>query len=219
MTLAVPLAGSHGAVDGGSTLGALGDDLARLAGFFELPVPDGFVITTEAFRRRAEIDLPTLLCEQVAALEQRTGRSFGCGAPPLLVAVRPSAIVEVPGLVLPVLDLGTCSVAHEGLVGFAGERFRIVYLQLDSTGHILELIQYKVHPGEPLPLATNRPGCAHVCFLVGDLRALHRRLTAQGAHFVSEPIPITQGVNKGGFAVYLRDPDGITIELLQRAVS
>ena len=105
------------------------------------------------------------------------------------------------------------------VTGFAGERFRIVYLQLDSTGHILELIQYKVHPGEPLPLATNRPGCAHVCFLVGDLRALHRRLTAQGAQFVSEPIPITQGVNKGGCAVYLRDPDGITIELLQRAVS
>lgn len=103
------------------------------------------------------------------------------------------------------------------VTGFTGERFRIVYLQLGSAGHILELIQYKVHPGEPLPLATNRAGCAHICFLVDDLRALHSRLTAQGAQFVSEPVPITQGVNRGGFAVYLRDPDGITIELLQRA--
>jgi pyruvate,orthophosphate dikinase len=125
MSLATPLAGAPGDVDGCPMLGALGDDLVRLAGLFDLRVPDGFVITTEAFQRRAEIDLPGLLREQIAALEQRTGRSFGCGAPPLLVAVRPSAIVEVPGLVLPVLDLGTCPVAHDGLVGFAGERFAL----------------------------------------------------------------------------------------------
>ena len=102
------------------------------------------------------------------------------------------------------------------VTGFPGATFRIVFLRLPPDEHILELIQYKTRAGDPLPLATNRPGCAHICFLVQDLSALHARLTAQGARFVSEPVEITQGVNRGGYAVYLRDPDGITIELLQR---
>jgi catechol 2,3-dioxygenase-like lactoylglutathione lyase family enzyme len=101
------------------------------------------------------------------------------------------------------------------VTGFPGERFRIVFLTLPGNGHILELIQYQTQAGDPLPLATNRPGCAHVCFLVDDLPAVHARLRQRGVRFVSAPIAITQGVNKGGYAVYLRDPDGITIELLQ----
>lgn len=101
------------------------------------------------------------------------------------------------------------------VTGFPGERFRIVYLRLPPHEHVLELIQYRTQAGERLPLATNRPGCVHVCFLVEDLPALHARLSRQGLPFVSPPVPITQGVNRGGYAVYLRDPDGVTVELLQ----
>ncbi|MBI3973150.1 MAG: VOC family protein [Chloroflexi bacterium] len=103
------------------------------------------------------------------------------------------------------------------VTGFLGATFRIVFLQLAPGGHILELIQYKTRAGEPLPLATNRPGCGHICFLVDDLPAVYERLhKQQGVTFVSAPVPITQGANRGGYAVYLRDPDGITVELLQR---
>jgi lactoylglutathione lyase len=103
------------------------------------------------------------------------------------------------------------------VTGFPGAILRIVFLQVaGGDGHRLELIQYKTRAGEPLPLATNRPGCAHVCFLVDDLPAVYERLRARGVAFVSAPVPITEGVNRGGAAVYLRDPDGITIELLQR---
>jgi hypothetical protein len=35
--------------------------------------------------------------------------------------------------------------------------------------------------------------------------------------FLSAPVPITAGVNAGAYAVYLRDPDGFTIELVQPA--
>lgn len=116
------------------------------------------------------------------------------------------------------------------VTGFPGARLRIVFLKLPlilggdaTTGgeprfheHILELIQYKVRHGGPLPLATNRPGCSHLCFQVNDLPALYARWRERGVPFVSPPVPITQGVNQGGYAVYARDPDGITIELLQR---
>jgi len=33
--------------------------------------------------------------------------------------------------------------------------------------------------------------------------------------FANPPVAITAGANNGGFACYFRDPDGITLELLQ----
>jgi catechol 2,3-dioxygenase-like lactoylglutathione lyase family enzyme len=105
------------------------------------------------------------------------------------------------------------------VTGHPGARFRIVVLQLPGESHILELIQYTVGQGEPLRPETNRPGAGHVCFLVDDLPAAYERLRACGVRFVSPPVLITQGVNRGGYAVYMHDPDGATIELLQRAVA
>lgn len=122
---------------------------------------------------------------------------------------------DVLGLVV-VADMQPEADYPARVTGVAGATFRIVFLRVPPGDHILELMQYKTGAGDPLPLATNRPGCGHICFEVDDLPALHARLAAQGVRFVSEPIPITQGVNKGGYAVYLRDPDGITVEFLQR---
>jgi hypothetical protein len=40
-------------------------------------------------------------------------------------------------------------------------------------------------------------------------------MKALGVQFKSEPNYITAGVNKGGWAVYFTDPDGITLEMVQ----
>ena len=53
----------------------------------------------------------------------------------------------------------------------------------------------------------------------GDAPALVDQNDAQpletGVKFRSAPVPITAGRNKGGFALYFEDPDGITLEFLQ----
>jgi hypothetical protein len=57
---------------------------------------------------------------------------------------------------------------------------------------------------------------------VDDLPGLHHQLRCNGVDFVSEPVRIEAGPNAGGYGVYLRDPNGILIELFQpprRAVS
>jgi len=41
------------------------------------------------------------------------------------------------------------------------------------------------------------------------------RAEAAGGRRVTDPVPIDSGINDGGAAVYLRDPDGYTIELFQ----
>ena len=92
---------------------------------------------------------------------------------------------------------------------------RIPNCPVDVSGHHLELVQY-VHPaGAPIDTATNRPGVAHLAFAVDDIHAMYDRLAAEGVRFKSTPVPIEAGRNKGGFAVYFNDFDGIPLELLQ----
>ncbi|MBI2939015.1 MAG: VOC family protein [Chloroflexi bacterium] len=104
------------------------------------------------------------------------------------------------------------------VTGFPGVRLNMAFVKVPGEDdHVLELLEYVSHPGEPTPHETNRPGNGHLCFVVDDLSAWYHELVARGVPFVSEPTLITAGVNRGAMAVYLRDPDGFTIELYQPA--
>ena len=101
------------------------------------------------------------------------------------------------------------------VTGFEGVRLEIALLQPADGGSMLELLQYVSHPAPPTDRATNRPGNGHLCFKVDDLRVACADLRRRGVTLVSEPTEITAGAHAGGWAVYLRDPDGFTVELYQ----
>jgi lactoylglutathione lyase len=108
------------------------------------------------------------------------------------------------------------------LVGYEDACLRIAQFQLPEgdpppSGHILELVEYQVPKGSPADLERNTIGAGHLAFLVDDIEAMTAKLAALGATPLSAPNEITEGINKGGKAVYLHDPDGATLELLQPA--
>jgi catechol 2,3-dioxygenase-like lactoylglutathione lyase family enzyme len=104
------------------------------------------------------------------------------------------------------------------VTGFPRVRLRMAFLKTSRDDpHVLELLEYVSHPAEPTDRATNRPGNGHLCFKVDDIHAWYRTLAAKGVTTISPPALITAGVNEGAFALYLRDPDGFTIELYQPA--
>ncbi len=94
-----------------------------------LPVPEGFVITTEACVSYIESgELPEGLMDEVKdhldRLEQETGRRFGDNENPLLVSVRSGAPISMPGMMDTVLNLGLNDDAVRGLARSTGdERF------------------------------------------------------------------------------------------------
>ncbi|HEX2182069.1 MAG TPA: pyruvate, phosphate dikinase [Rubrobacteraceae bacterium] len=94
-----------------------------------LPVPEGFVITTEACVSYIESgELPDGLMAEVmdhlARLEEETGRRFGDPENPLLVSVRSGAPVSMPGMMDTVLNLGLNDATVRGLAEITGdERF------------------------------------------------------------------------------------------------
>jgi catechol 2,3-dioxygenase-like lactoylglutathione lyase family enzyme len=82
-------------------------------------------------------------------------------------------------------------------------------------GHHIELFEYLEPRGESVAPRPCDSGSAHLSLLTDDLPALYERLRARGVDFVSEPVLITAGPNRGGYGVYLRDPNGILLELFQ----
>jgi len=66
-------------------------------------------------------------------------------------------------------------------------------------------------------LEPRKIGNAHLCFLVEDLDSIYARIQDKGVAFISGPVRVDTGANAGGAALYMKDPDGITIELFQPA--
>jgi catechol 2,3-dioxygenase-like lactoylglutathione lyase family enzyme len=100
------------------------------------------------------------------------------------------------------------------IVGLPGCAVRAALLHLPGSAHHVELFQYLEPSGQPVQPRPCDPGSSHLSFLVDDLPALHAQLQPM-VRFDSEPVLITAGPNQGGYGVYLRDPNGILIELFQ----
>jgi creatinine amidohydrolase/Fe(II)-dependent formamide hydrolase-like protein len=84
-------------------------------------------------------------------------------------------------------------------------------------GVILELLDYRHDDRVPHVDDTQHPGNVHLCFRVEDADAAWARAVACGARPVNPDGPVTLdgGPNKGAKVAYLRDPDGISLELFQ----
>lgn len=100
------------------------------------------------------------------------------------------------------------------IVGFPGAVIRVALLRIPG-GHHVELFEYVQPLGQAVAPRPCDPGSCHLALLTPDLPALYQELKAKGADFQCEPVLITAGPNKGGYGVYLRDPNGILLELFQ----
>ncbi|RMF30255.1 MAG: pyruvate, phosphate dikinase [Candidatus Nitrosothermus koennekii] len=92
-------------------LGGKGAGLAEMTRL-GLPVPPGFVITTEvcneyyANNQRLPEGLEEEVREAIKRLEEKTGKRFGDTNNPLLVSVRSGAPISMPGMMDTILNLG-----------------------------------------------------------------------------------------------------------------
>jgi lactoylglutathione lyase len=100
------------------------------------------------------------------------------------------------------------------LVGYPGLNLHQALLRIPGTDHTLELLDYRNVPRTAVDPQTANPGTAHICLYVDDLASMYEELVAKGVEFVSPPVSPTTGPNVGRLAVYMKDPDGIRIELL-----
>ncbi|MCL2009468.1 MAG: pyruvate, phosphate dikinase [Synergistaceae bacterium] len=107
-------------------LGGKGANLAEMVNK-GLPVPPGFIITTEVCLKYLED--PKIVDRiwddvkaAVAGLEKETGKKFNDKDNPLLLSVRSGAPVSMPGMMETILNLGLNDDTLEGLATKSGDR-------------------------------------------------------------------------------------------------
>lgn len=108
-------------------LGGKGYNLVRLAGF-KMPIPEGFIITTEVFRclgllstfGQAKEDLKGKILFQVRQLEKQTRKRLGAADNSLLLSVRSGSAISLPGMMDTFLNVGINETIVEGLIHRTG---------------------------------------------------------------------------------------------------
>ena len=105
--------------------------------------------------------------------------------------------------------------AIQHITGVEDAEVMIAYVR--APGHSVELIQYLRPDLRAKP--QSRPcdvGFAHLAFDVDNVDAAVIAAEEYGVRPIAAPYVTDAGPNAGGKVVYLRDPDGITIELIQK---
>ena len=86
---------------------------------------------------------------------------------------------------------------------------------LRGHGYEVELIACATTSGSAFELQPERPGASHMAFLCDDIEATTRELVEAGATAQGEIAWIDDDPKQACWAVYLRDPSGIILELIQ----
>lgn len=104
------------------------------------------------------------------------------------------------------------------LLGF--EAAAIDNADLDSgDGRVLELMQYTQPAATRVAYQSSDAPTTHIAFTVADLHSVAERLTEAGVEIISRrPLKIHDpgGAWDGVQCLYIRDPDGVILELVQR---
>jgi catechol 2,3-dioxygenase-like lactoylglutathione lyase family enzyme len=116
------------------------------------------------------------------------------------------------------LGLGLIALSEEeevgSVAGIAGARAR--FADLDAGhGQLVELVQYSTCTrGDPQP--PNVAGSCHFSLRVQDLESALARLASAGITPLGKSATLTGGVWDGCSVVYVRDPDGMLVELIEQ---
>lgn len=84
---------------------------------------------------------------------------------------------------------------------------------LAGANTVVELLCYRQPVGRAHALRTCDVGAAHVCIVVEDLDATYAAMRERGVRTHAAPTKLVGNTKM----VYVRDPDGITVELIEPA--
>ncbi|NWL10002.1 hypothetical protein DM793_01625 [Paenarthrobacter nitroguajacolicus] len=125
-----------------------------------------------------------------------------------------SAEFYADGLGLRRLDAWTSRPYIGELFGRPDVKVRALMLSTCDGNFRLELVQVDDPPPAVDP-SQAQPGTAHLDFTGVDARKVFADMTELGYGALSEPVEPASGPNAGGLLIYLLDPDGNRVELIQ----
>ncbi len=114
----------------------------------------------------------------------------------------------------PIIEVDSSDV--QKIVGIPDASLRIAIVQVPDNKNI-ELIEYVRPKGKKIDLKPCNAGVAHVAFQVDNIQKMYKDLSGKGVEFVNPPVWVPGNDGKGKWGVsYLKGPDGITVELVEK---
>ena len=92
-----------------------------------------------------------------------------------------------------------------------GTELSFSMIEIGSTR--VEFLEYHTPVGKDFSLKNGDVGATHICLQVDDMDSAYADLLDRGAVFNAPPITLTDGDLAGSRWAYLRDPDGIQLEI------
>ena len=100
------------------------------------------------------------------------------------------------------------------ITGVAGAEISIAVVK--APGHKIELLEYLAPPEKKhVDLRPCDAGSVHVALTVDNLDAVLSTIAASGWKAAGKPQTLKTGPNAGKRVIYVRDPDGTTIEFME----
>jgi catechol 2,3-dioxygenase-like lactoylglutathione lyase family enzyme len=100
------------------------------------------------------------------------------------------------------------------VTGVSGAEISIAVLK--GYGHKIELLEYLApRDRKRIDVRPCDVGSVHVAFTVENLDAVLNAISASGWRMAGKPQTLRSGPNAGKGVIYVRDPDGTTIEFMQ----
>jgi glyoxylase I family protein len=102
------------------------------------------------------------------------------------------------------------------ITGVAGAEIKLAVVKAPG-GHKIELLEYLAPPDrkQHVDLRPCDVGSVHIALTVDNLDAVLQKIAASGWKAAGKPQTLTAGPNAGKRVVYVRDPDGTTIEFME----
>jgi glyoxylase I family protein len=95
-------------------------------------------------------------------------------------------------------------------------RAEISIAVLKGYGHKIELLEYLAPKDQKhVDLRPCDVGSVHIALTVDNLDAVLEKIAVSGWKAAGQPQTLTTGPNAGKRVIYVRDPDGTTIEFMQ----
>jgi catechol 2,3-dioxygenase-like lactoylglutathione lyase family enzyme len=101
------------------------------------------------------------------------------------------------------------------VTGVPGCSLRIGFARIEGDDVPLEFIEYVSPPPGRALTGFGIVGTPHLCWQVDNLAAVYDRLSRKGVTFCGEPHSLVDGLWAEAQGVFLRDPDGLLVELIE----
>jgi catechol 2,3-dioxygenase-like lactoylglutathione lyase family enzyme len=93
------------------------------------------------------------------------------------------------------------------------EGTELSFSMIDIGGTRIEFLEYHNPRGKDFDLKNGDVGATHICLQIDDMDVAYSTLLERGAVFNAPPVTLTDGELAGSRWAYLRDPDGIQLEI------